>query len=59
MANNYIKDTLKDVLRHTHSLGIFEMVKISGTLEETNIETVTNQCLCDLQSSVIDLFKLT
>ncbi len=40
MANNYIKDTLKDVLRHTHSLGIFEMVKISGTLEETNIETV-------------------
>ena len=40
MANNYIKDTLKDVLKHTHSLGIFEMVKISGTLEETNIETV-------------------
>jgi hypothetical protein len=40
MANNYIKDTLKDVLRHTHSLGIFEMVKLSGTLEETIIETV-------------------
>ena len=40
MANNYIKDTLKDVLRHTHSLGIFEMVKINGTAEETAIETV-------------------
>lgn len=40
MANNYIKDTLKDILRHTHSLGIFEMVKITGTLEETNVETV-------------------
>lgn len=40
MADNYIKDTLKDVLKHTHSLGIFEMVKITGTLEETVIETV-------------------
>lgn len=40
MANNYIKDTLKDVLRHTHSLGIFEMVKIKGTAEETSVETV-------------------
>ena len=35
MANNYIKDTLKDVLKHTHSLGIFEMVKVKGTAEET------------------------
>lgn len=40
MANNYIKDTLKDVIKHTHSLGIFEMVKITGTLEETRVETV-------------------
>lgn len=40
MANNYIKDTLKDVLKHTHSLGIFEMVKIKGTASETGIETV-------------------
>ena len=40
MADNYIKDTLKDVLKHTHSLGIFEMVKITGTLEETTVETV-------------------
>ena len=40
MADNYIKDTLKDVLRHTHNLGIFEMVKIKGTVESTDIETV-------------------
>ena len=40
MANNYIKDTLKDVLRHTHNLGIYEMVKVTGTMEETEIETV-------------------
>lgn len=40
MTDNYIKDTLKDVLKHTHSLGIFEMVKISGTTEETTVETV-------------------
>lgn len=43
MADNYIKDTLKDVLKHTHSLGIFEMVKITGTLEETVIETVDTE----------------
>lgn len=40
MANNYVKDTLKDVLRHTHGLGIYEMVKIVGNDEETLIETV-------------------
>lgn len=40
MAENAIKDTLKDVLKHTHSLGIFEMVKISGTTSETEVETV-------------------
>ena len=28
--SNYIKDTLKDVIRHTHDLGILEMVKIKG-----------------------------
>ena len=40
MSNNYIKDTLKDVIRHTHDLGIFEMVKIKGTTTQTEIETV-------------------
>lgn len=40
MAENSIRDTLKDVLRHTHSLGIFEMVKITGTETETTVETV-------------------
>lgn len=34
-----IRDTLKDVLKHTHSLGIFDMVKITGTKTETQIET--------------------
>jgi len=40
MAENAIKDILKDVLKHTHGLGIFEMVKITGDLEKTVIETV-------------------
>ena len=35
-----IKDVFKDVLKHTHSLGIFEMVKITGTLDKTEIVTV-------------------
>ena len=38
--NNYIKDTMKDILRHTHDLGVFEMVKIKGTAEVTEVETV-------------------
>ena len=38
--NNYIKDTMKDILRHTHDLGVFEMVKIKGTAEATEVETV-------------------
>ena len=40
MADNFIKDTLKDILRHTHNLGIFEMLKISGTIEQTDIVSV-------------------
>ena len=40
MADNHIKDILKDVLKHTHGLGIFEMVKITGDLEKTEIQTV-------------------
>ena len=40
MAENAIKDVLKDVLKHTRSLGIFEMVKISGTGSSTEVETV-------------------
>ena len=35
-----IKDIFKDVLKHTHGLGIFEMVKITGALDSTEIETV-------------------
>jgi len=35
-----IKDILKDVLKHTHGLGIFVMVKITGDVEKATIETV-------------------
>ena len=44
--NNYIKDTMKDILRHTHDLGVFEMVKIKGTAESTEVEhrTITTPC---------------
>lgn len=35
-----IKDVFKDILKHTHGLGIFEMVKITGALDSTEIETV-------------------
>ena len=37
---NAIKDILKDVLKHTHGLGIFEMVKIFRDSEKTEVETV-------------------
>ena len=40
MATNHIKDIPKDVLKHTHGLGIFEMVKTAGDLEQTEIQTV-------------------
>jgi hypothetical protein len=40
MAENAIKDILKDILKHTHGLGIFEMVKITGDLEKTEVEAV-------------------
>ena len=35
-----IKDIIKDVLKHTHSLGIFDSVKLTGSVESTEIETV-------------------
>lgn len=38
--SNYVTDVFKDVLKHTHSLGIFEMVKITGSLDSTDLETV-------------------
>jgi len=40
MADNFIKDTLKDILRHTHNLGIFEMLKITGDATQTKLVTV-------------------
>lgn len=40
MAENYIKDVLKDVLKHTHNLGIFEAARISGTTGETSLDSI-------------------
>lgn len=37
---SHLKDTFKDILKHTHGLGIFEMVRITGTLENTSVETI-------------------
>lgn len=38
-----VKDTLKDILKHTHGLGIFDMVKITGTKTETQVETTDSE----------------
>lgn len=39
MSENYIRDILKDTLRHTFNLGMFDMVRISGTTSGTDIDT--------------------
>jgi len=36
----HLKDTFKDILKHTYGLGIFEMVRITGLPDSTGIETV-------------------
>ena len=67
--SNYIKDTLKDVIRHTHDLGIFEMVKIKGSTESTEIETVdadktvilkgsTNNPVVDFADATVGLSRM-
>lgn len=33
-----MKDYLQDILKHTHNLGLFEFIKISGTAESTKID---------------------
>lgn len=64
-----IKDILKDVLKHTHSLGIFEQVKLTGTVEATTVETVdadksvifkgvTNQPVPDLVDATVGLSRM-
>lgn len=37
-----IRDILKDIVKHTHGLGIFDMVKITGSDKETVVETVNS-----------------
>ena len=64
-----IKDILKDVLKHTHSLGIFEQVKLTGTVEATTVETVdadksvifkgvTNEPVPDLVDATVGLSRM-
>lgn len=43
MKDKYIGDVLRNTLRHTHDLGIFEMVRIKGTDQETLIDTVDGE----------------
>jgi hypothetical protein len=35
-----MQDFLKDIVQHTHSLGIFDMIKVTGTDQETAINSV-------------------
>lgn len=42
MNDTHIKDVLKDILRHTHGLGFFDMVRLIGTDADTTIETVNS-----------------
>ncbi len=49
-----VKDTLKDMLKHTHGLGIFDMVKITGTQEETWIETTDAEKTVILKGKTIN-----
>jgi hypothetical protein len=37
-----MKDNLQDIVAHTHSLGFLPLVKITGTLEETVIESMAD-----------------
>lgn len=64
-----IKDIFKDILKHTHGLGIFEMVKITGALESTEVETVdadktvifkgqTHEPVVDFVDSTIGLSRM-
>lgn len=50
-----VKDTLKDILKHTHGLGIFEMVKITGTDAETTIETTDAEKTVILKGKTISV----
>lgn len=47
-----VKDFFKDVLAHTHDLGIYEMVKITGTDSQTQVETVDDQRTVILKGKV-------
>lgn len=50
-----VKDTLKDILKHTHGLGIFDMVKITGTDAETTIETTDAEKTVILKGKTVNV----
>lgn len=45
-----MKDYLQDIVQHTHSLGIIELVKIVGTDSQTNIEAVSEDRIAIVQA---------
>jgi hypothetical protein len=47
-----IKDTLQDIVAHTHSLGILPTVKITGTATSTSIESIAEDKSVILHASV-------
>jgi hypothetical protein len=54
------RDVLKDVLKHTHGLDIFDVVKIVGTDKETLIETVDSDKTVVFKGKTdkpVDVFK--
>lgn len=47
-----IKDTLQDIVAHTHSLGILPTVKVTGTATSTDIESIAEDKSVILHASV-------
>jgi hypothetical protein len=45
-----MKDYLQDIVQHTHSLGIIELVKLVGTDAQTNIEAVSEDRIAIVQA---------
>jgi hypothetical protein len=37
-----MKDYLQDIVQHTHGLGVIDLVKITGTAEETTLDAIDN-----------------
>ena len=44
-------DILKDIVKHTHGLGFLDLVKITGTSDETTIDSMAEDRSVILQGS--------